>query len=32
VTARHVDDADVAAWTAALGRDGLFDLHVHLFT
>jgi hypothetical protein len=24
-----VDDSDVAAWTAALGLDGLIDLHVH---
>jgi hypothetical protein len=29
VTAPPVDDADVAAWTAALGVDGLIDLHVH---
>jgi hypothetical protein len=29
VTAPPVDDADVAAWAAALGLDGLIDLHVH---
>jgi hypothetical protein len=29
LTAPPTDDADVAAWTAALGLDGLFDLHVH---
>lgn len=29
LTAPPVDDADVAAWTAALGVDGLIDLHVH---
>jgi predicted TIM-barrel fold metal-dependent hydrolase len=29
LTAPPVDDADVAAWTAALGLDGLVDLHVH---
>lgn len=29
LTAPPVDDADVVAWTAALGLDGLIDLHVH---
>jgi uncharacterized protein len=29
LTALPTDDADVAAWTAALGLDGLIDLHVH---
>ncbi len=29
VTAPPVDDADITAWTAALGLDGLIDLHVH---
>ena len=29
MTAPPVDDADVAAWAAALGLDGLIDLHVH---
>jgi hypothetical protein len=29
VTAPPVDDADIAVWTAALGVDGLIDLHVH---
>jgi uncharacterized protein len=29
VTAPPVDDADVAEWAAALGLDGLIDLHVH---
>src|SRR5205085_10161287 len=29
LTAPPTDDADVAAWTAALGLDGLIDLHVH---
>jgi predicted TIM-barrel fold metal-dependent hydrolase len=29
LAAPPVDDADVAAWTAALGLDGLIDLHVH---
>ncbi|PZS39112.1 MAG: hydrolase [Pseudonocardiales bacterium] len=29
MTAPPVDDADVAAWVAALGCGGLIDLHVH---
>jgi hypothetical protein len=29
LTAPPTDDADVAAWTAALNLDGLIDLHVH---
>lgn len=29
LTAPPTDDAEVAAWTAALGLDGLIDLHVH---
>lgn len=29
LSALPVDDADVAAWIAALGLDGLIDLHVH---
>jgi predicted TIM-barrel fold metal-dependent hydrolase len=29
LTAPPVDDTDVTAWTAALGLDGLIDLHVH---
>jgi uncharacterized protein len=29
LTVPPVDDSDVAAWTAALGLDGLIDLHVH---
>jgi predicted TIM-barrel fold metal-dependent hydrolase len=29
LTVLPVDDSDVAAWTAALGLDGLIDLHVH---
>jgi predicted TIM-barrel fold metal-dependent hydrolase len=29
LAAPPVDDADVPAWTAALGLDGLIDLHVH---
>jgi len=29
LAAPPTDDADVAAWTAALGLDGLIDLHVH---
>ena len=29
LTAPPAGDADVAAWTAALGLDGLIDLHVH---
>jgi hypothetical protein len=29
LSAPPINDADVAAWTAALGLDGLIDLHVH---
>lgn len=29
LAAPPADDADVGAWTAALGLDGLIDLHVH---
>ena len=29
LTATPTDDADVAAWIAALGLGGLIDLHVH---